>query len=237
MLTGVHPAFLVALGGSDCERLRVGWLAQPANAVSSLAYVAAGLWLLWRAGRPGVNRGMLLGAGVATILIGVGSVAYHGPQPGWARTVHDGSIVWLGLVVIGHNFWLLARTNVRRVALAAAPALAAFPVLPSTGSAPRLPGGLVVAVVLVVGAVLAHPTTTPAALAAWRRSAVWMALALAAYAAGRTGSALCRPGVLWQPHAAWHVVSAAGLLCAVLGFAARAPGRIGGAGSAAELRR
>jgi len=251
VLTGVHPAFLVALGGSDCERLRVGWLAQPANAVSSLAYVAAGLWLLWRAGRPGVNRGMLLGAGVATILIGVGSVAYHGPQPGWAQLAHDASAAWLSLVVIGQIGWRFAQADDRRlamaglkapaaclgVALAAAPALAAFPVLPSTGSAPRLPGGLVVAVVLVVGAVLAHPTTTPAALAAWRRSAVWMALALAAYAAGRTGSALCRPGVLWQPHAAWHVVSAAGLLCAVLGFAARAPGRIGGAGSAAELRR
>jgi len=217
------PFVVLALGGSDCERLGSGWLAQPANAISSLAYLAAGVWLLWRATRPGSARAMLVAAGAATVAVGVGSVAYHGPQPGWARTLHDGSVVWLALVVIGHNLWLLTRTSLPRAALSAVPSLAAFPLLPGSGAGFRFPGPAVVAAVLVAGAALAHPTITPGARVAWRRSAVWMALALAAYVAGRTGSALCRPALLWQPHAAWHVLSAAGLLSAVLGFAARSP--------------
>jgi len=220
---GMPPFVVLALGGSDCEALRSGWLAQPANAVSSLAYVAAGVWLLWRATRSGSARAMLVAAGAAMVGVGVGSVAYHGPQPDWARTLHDGSIVWLALVIIGHNLWLLTRTSLRRAVLSAAPALAAVPLVPGSGAGSRLPGPVVVAGVLVAGAVLARPTITAAARVAWRRSALWMAPALAAYVAGRTGSALCRPGLLWQPHAAWHVLSAAGLLCAVLGFAARTP--------------
>ena len=40
-----------------------------------------------------------------------------------------------------------------------------------------------------------------------------LALGLAAYTAGRTGSPLCRPHSMWQYHGAWHVLSgtAAGL--------------------------
>nr|CRL68125.1 hypothetical protein CPGR_00964 [Mycolicibacterium komanii] len=34
-------------------------------------------------------------------------------------------------------------------------------------------------------------------------------LGIAAYAAGRTGSALCRPDSLWQYHGAWHILSGA----------------------------
>ena len=33
-------------------------------------------------------------------------------------------------------------------------------------------------------------------------------LGLAAYAAGRSASSLCRPDSVWQYHGAWHVLSA-----------------------------
>jgi hypothetical protein len=162
----------VALAGSDCERLRSGWLAQPANAVSALAYVAVGVWLLWRSRRAGVRRGPLLAGAVAMVGVGVGSFAYHGPQPGWAPLAHDGSVVWLALVTIG--------------------------------------------------TLLSHPrATTEMAKAAWRAAAGWTALTLAAYLAGRTGSSLCQPAALWQPHAAWHVLSAVGLGFVVMGCSAR----------------
>lgn len=78
---------VLALGGSDCEALRDGLLGQPVNAVSSLAYVAAGLWVLRRGGPPG--PALCLG------LVGVGSVLYHGPMPRGAGLAHDGSIVAL----------------------------------------------------------------------------------------------------------------------------------------------
>jgi hypothetical protein len=38
---------------------------------------------------------------------------------------------------------------------------------------------------------------------------VVVAAAVLAYAAGRTGSPVCRPASRLQPHAAWHVISAA----------------------------
>lgn len=211
---------VVALAGSDCERLRSGWLAQPVNAVSSLAYVVVGLWLVWRFRRDGVHRGALLAGAVGLIGVGLGSVAYHGPQPSWARLAHDGSVVWLALVVVGHNVWLLARASLRRATAYALPCLAAVPVLAAAGAASLL-GPVLVAAVLA-GAALTHPrATTDLAVAAWRASAGWMAAALVAYVAGRAGSTLCHPDSLWQFHSAWHGLSAVGLGLGVLGCSAR----------------
>jgi hypothetical protein len=137
---------VAALGGADCERIRSGWLAQPANAVSSLIFVAVGLWLLGRAR-------ML--PGLAMAAVGVSSFAYHGPQPGWAHLAHNAAIGALALV-------------------------------------------------LLVSAI-------PALLAVWKAATVWTVVALGAYWAGRTGSQFCRPDAVWQPHAAWHALSAVGL--------------------------
>ena len=52
---------------------------------------------------------------------------------------------------------------------------------------------------------------------AWATAAGVFALGLAAYAAGRSGSPLCRPDSLWHYHGAWHV-----LFAAAAGWAARA---------------
>jgi hypothetical protein len=82
---------VAALGGADCERIRSGWLAQPANATSSLLFVALGVWLL--------GRGRVV-PGVAMAAVGVSSFAYHGPQPGWAHLAHNASIVVLSVVVL-----------------------------------------------------------------------------------------------------------------------------------------
>jgi hypothetical protein len=172
---------VAALGGADCERIRSGWLAQPANALSSLTYLAVGVWLLWRSRASEVRRGVLLASGVAMVAVGVGSFAYHGPQPGWAHPAHDASIVALALVLVVDHVRLLARASRRRAAGAAAAGV----------------------------------------MAAWRPAAPWVVLALVAYWAGRTGSVLCSPPALWQPHAAWHALSALGLGLAVAGRASR----------------
>lgn len=78
---------VLALGGSDCEALRDGWLGQPVNGLSSLAYVLAGAYLLRTGGPPA--------PAVALAAVGVGSVLYHGPMPSWAEVLHDGSLVAL----------------------------------------------------------------------------------------------------------------------------------------------
>jgi hypothetical protein len=76
---------VLALGASDCEALRDGWLGQPVNTLSSLAYVVAGAYVLWRGG-PRVPA-------LALAAVGVGSVLYHGPMTSGAGLAHDGSIV------------------------------------------------------------------------------------------------------------------------------------------------
>ena len=73
-----------SFGHSDCERIVGAALAQPVLAVTSLAYVAAGMAVLCWAMR---LRAPLAGAaGVALVAVGAGSFAYHGPQPSWAES-------------------------------------------------------------------------------------------------------------------------------------------------------
>ena len=84
------------MGGADCELVSGGWLAQPVNAWSSLAYAAAALWV-------GARRQDAVGAlgAAALVLAALGSFAYHGPQPRWAEGVHDVSVVvLLGAVAV-----------------------------------------------------------------------------------------------------------------------------------------
>ncbi|MBV9352051.1 MAG: hypothetical protein JOZ23_11030 [Mycobacterium sp.] len=142
-------------GHSDCERIVVGALAQPVLAVTSLAYVAAGMAVLSWAVR--IRSPLAGAAGVALVAVGAGSFAYHGPQPSWAKLAHDWPIVAAGAVYAAG----LARSGRRQ------------------------------------------------RWSAWAAPAGVFALGMAAYAAGRSGSPLCRPDSLWQYHGAWHVLSAA----------------------------
>lgn len=105
---------VLALGASDCEALHAGLLGQPANSLSSLAYVAAGAYVL--------RRGGPVGPAFALAAVGVGSVAYHGPMPPGAEALHDGSIVALlaGAATVAWRRRMFARPPaVAVVALAA----------------------------------------------------------------------------------------------------------------------
>ena len=71
---------------SDCEEIRPGFLGQPANALSSLAFVAAAV-PIWRVSRrPGRRAWALVAA--ASALEGLGSVLYHGPGSRSGKVVH-----------------------------------------------------------------------------------------------------------------------------------------------------
>ena len=92
-LSALEP-LVDAYGASDCEAIGSGWLAQPVNAVSSLAFVPAGGWVAARArGASGWRRWELAAVGAALAANGLGSFAYHGPQPDWAGIAHDAPIV------------------------------------------------------------------------------------------------------------------------------------------------
>jgi hypothetical protein len=85
---------VLALGASDCEALHGGWLGQPVNCLSSLAYVGAGAYLLRRGGPGARPVAAALGA------VGLGSVLYHGPMSPGAEAVHDGSLVALAATIV-----------------------------------------------------------------------------------------------------------------------------------------
>lgn len=227
-ILGVTGTIVVAaLAGSDCERLSGGWWAQPANATSSAAYAVVGVWLLHRAVTSPASRALFAAAGFGLVAVGLGSVAYHGPQPAWARAAHDGSIVALLAVLVVRNVWLLARHRLRFAAAYSAPCLAVVPGLGLAGEDRLLLVTLVVAGVVGVSLIhclwLADWPERAMTRRMWSSAAAVMGVAVVAYAAGRTSSSFCWPDSLWQPHALWHIASAVAIGLGILALAAQAP--------------
>ena len=218
---------VAVLAGSDCERISGGWWAQPANATSSVSYAVVGVWLLHRAVTSPARRALFTATGFGLVAVGLGSVAYHGPQPPWASAAHDGSIVALLAVLVVRNVWLLARHRLGYVAAYGALCLAIVAGLGMAGQNRLLLVTLVVAG--VAGASLIHcpwfagRPERAVTRRMWLSAAAVMAVAVVAYAAGRTSSSLCAPDSLWQPHALWHIASSVGIGLAILALAAQAP--------------
>jgi hypothetical protein len=84
---------MAAMGASDCERLSDGLWAQPVNTVTGLGLVAAGGWLMARSLRTSHRRLQRLSFGASVVAAGIGSFLFHGPQPSYAKAVHDLSIL------------------------------------------------------------------------------------------------------------------------------------------------
>jgi hypothetical protein len=130
-----------ALGAGDCEAWRPGPLAQPTNAVTSLAFVVAGSWLARRASVvvPDERWRVRTAAGLLAAT-GLGSVAYHGPGGRVGHLVHDATLVltaaWapLGLGVAVPPCVATTVARRRRAAAAAAAVGAGSYVLGRTGS-------------------------------------------------------------------------------------------------------
>jgi Ceramidase len=200
------------VGGSDCERIGQGLLAQPANTLSSLAYVVAGVLLLRRSltGRSGV-RMMPMVYAVAVIGVGIGSAAFHGPMPAWGRFAHDLSIAAVLAFVIGYDV-ALARGASANAGLAmfvgiTGACAVVLAVAPDAGNA--------LDAVLIAGAVVAEigasRSAAGRATADGRLSIVIVGVVTIGAllnAAGRTDAPLCEPDSPVQLHAVWHVLTA-----------------------------
>jgi hypothetical protein len=87
----------------DCERIRPGFIGQPANAASSLSFIAAAV-PIWR-GATGRRKSWRWVA-AALAFEGVGSVAYHGPGGRTSKFVHD-----IGLLFLLGAFGRVARDD------------------------------------------------------------------------------------------------------------------------------
>jgi hypothetical protein len=195
----------------DCEAFRDGWIGQPANTVSSVAFAVLGLWLLSRA-RRSPARGLELSLfAVVAFATAAGSIAFHGPHPTWGQWAHDVPIA-AGLLLAccldaatlrgGSRRWLLAwpaGVVVVGVVLAASPD-AQRAVFTALGVA--LAG-------LEVAATRRHLRPWPGDhdFGRWLFVLGTFVVGSAAFFLGRL-DALCDPASVWQPHAVWHVLLA-----------------------------
>jgi hypothetical protein len=114
---------------SDCERIRPGLIGQPANALSSLAFVAAAVPIARRS--RGANRAWA-GVAAAAAFEGLGSVAYHGPGGRLSKAVHDAGLVALAVTLTAARATERPR-RVRPAALALGAAAVTLHALSRTG--------------------------------------------------------------------------------------------------------
>lgn len=204
----------------DCERIVSGFLGQPTNAVSSLAFlVSAALILIVALRGDRTTRAALLVLALAVAANAVGSFARHGPDPSWAQWAHDAAIMAVLLFIAVHALgrrrgW---RPTIEIGAYAIGLAAVGLGLAVIHGASDPFAG------TLVAGAVVGEITTvsgdrrTPPS-AAPRSGAVARGVGLAAIALGgvafllgQTGSPLCRPDSVFQWHALWHVLVAISL--------------------------
>lgn len=196
---------LLARASANCEARTGGVLAEPASAVTSLAFVVAGLAVA--VGRRGARpaRSWFAALLVAT---GVGSAVQHGGDVPGADLVHDLPLVALIAFVavdaarelfdrgLGERWWLV-------------PTAALVPVIVGV---PRVGDGLqavvaVVAVALSVRRAWTRPAVRRATVVAFGI----LAVGGAAGTLSRRGWPLCESGLLVQGHAVWHVLAAVAL--------------------------
>lgn len=85
------------VAAADCERIRPGRIGQPANTLSSLAFVVAAVPIARAARRRG--QPAWLAVATASVLEGVGSAAYHGPGGRRSKRLHDAGLVALAATI------------------------------------------------------------------------------------------------------------------------------------------
>lgn len=215
---------IIAIGESDCENIGSGFLAQPVNAVSSLAFVLFGTVVvvstMKERGTERVNR---LIVGTLMVATGIGSVMFHGPQGPASHFLHDATILLTMTAIITMNVAGLLHWREKRVWLilgATGVVVSAILVIwPSSTN--------VVAVVLLVALVaqdIALHRSGSIRMRWWIGAIVAMAVALLFFMGGRTGSPLCDSASLLQGHALWHILSATAVWAY---FVATTPTRLG----------
>ncbi len=205
------PAAADALGSSDCEELRTGWLVQPINALSSFSFVAVGTVVVAAMFFRPVDRVRTSVFGACVAAIGVGSVMFHGPQPVGSQLAHDLPILVTAWFVVIQDARLVTDRVQRDLRwFAIGTVIATLAAVIEIGTVPPLTAAAVAAI-LVLEIVIARRGRRPRPRISGRWVAMAVggvaALAAAAWILGRTDSPLCDPDDVLQLHGVWHVLS------------------------------
>jgi hypothetical protein len=205
------------LGHGDCEAIRDGFLGQPVNALTSLVFLAAGAWIVWRAVRVPAERAELLAFGIAVAANAVGSFVFHGPRPAGSQWLHDLSVLSVPLFATVHDLGLASGTAVTTRVRWFAGVVVGVGLLLAAAPGALVPLGFAAAATAGFGEALAYragyrPRPGDASweqIVAWGVVLVALALGGLSFLLGRSDSPLCRPDSLFQLHAGWHVLVAA----------------------------
>lgn len=197
------------IGETDCEHLGEGLLAQPVNALSSLAYVLVGVAIAVVAARRVDRPGPSYLYAVCVALIGLGSVAFHGPQPVGSRVMHDLPILLAAIFILCHDLGLLIPRFTRALTAFAVGAVVATALTLVSVEAGAVATGVVLLAV-GVAEILIHRRGLRSEEASTVLTWTIVGIALVAGASwllGRTDSPVCDPDGVVQLHGLWHVVS------------------------------
>lgn len=199
---------LLTLGEGDCEFVGGGWLAQPANALSSLAYSVVGFllvpWALSPGGRERVIRILTVAGLVAT---GLGSFMYHGSQGPGSQLSHDLSFLLVLVILSVANLGAGMSWSDRAVASTILGVGGAFTLLLVVAPSATNVAAAGAIVLLGTGDVSVH--RLGARRMPWYAVAVGcIIVAVPIYVLSRSGAWWCDPESLLQGHAAWHALGA-----------------------------
>lgn len=193
-----------------CERRLCGWVAEPSNAWSNLAYVMVGGWILWRRRE---RLGTALSAiGVAAVLLGIASFSFHATGVRVFEVVDvSGMYLVSGLAVTFALQRLWGWSDGFAVAFFAVVVVASSLLM----IALRNDGIVVFGAETFVAIVLEYRlrTDTPAGVQPWLLGAVGaLAIGLGIWTLDLRGP-LCNPdNHLVTGHAVWHVLTALSVL-------------------------
>ncbi|MEA2001724.1 MAG: ceramidase domain-containing protein [Actinomycetota bacterium] len=221
----MHTA-LGEIGESDCETIGGGAFAQPLNAWSSFAYVLVGLLVVVRGLRaPAGQRLPQTVFGLTLVWVGVGSVEFHGPQPGWARLAHDLSILAVLAFVVVFDTAAIYSWSPARLWSGFVGLVAVLGVITAVAPDIAIGAGAPLVVVAVITEVVIYRRGLRGAGVKTRTLRLYGTIASVAVVGGfanvlgRTDGPLCDPDGLLQLHAVWHFLTAIAFgLWAFIGF-------------------
>lgn len=215
----VMRTILVALGETDCETITEGVLAQPVNAVSSLAFSVVGIGVIaWAHAAHAWERRLRLVLGLILVLTGIGSFLYHGPQGMGSLFAHDVTFLAVLAVVGGTHLALALRWDERAAWAAIVGVITLYVVVlvlwPSATNVLTASAVMLV----VAGDVPLH--RLGGIEGAWYGAAlVMMGLAVTFFLLGRSGGPICDPESVFQGHGLWHMLTAGAIGAYIVGMA------------------
>ena len=223
---GLHgwPGTIGVAGMDFCEASRAGIIKQPANTLSNVGFMIAGLLIGWAASRDDldshpkwqINRMRrtvfypALYAAVA-VFLGPGSMALHASTTWWGGKVDVFSMFLFISFAVAYGFVRLRQWSVRGFLVLYIPLVIVLGLYLLVDLYPgRQLFGILIGVFVAIEVAVFRGVPESRPRHAWLGVAALMfGLAFAIWIPSRTGAPWCNPTSMLQGHAAWHLLDAA----------------------------